>query len=143
MEPVPGSEGVASVFWSPDSRSVGFFAGGKLKRSDLQGGPPQILCDASDALRPAGTWSRDGVILFNSEDHRGLYRVPATGGEARPVTALDASRQEIFHAWPHFLPDGRQFIYMVQSAQPENAGIYTGSLDSKVSKQLLNISGNP
>ncbi len=142
-EPVPGSEGAVSVFWSHDSRSLGFFAGDKLKRSDLNGGPPQILCDASSSLRPVGTWSRDGVILFNSFVLPGLSRVPATGGAATPVTALDAGRQETFHAWPQFLPDGRHFIYLVQSERPENAGIYAGSLDSKESKRLINTSSNP
>ena len=142
-EPIPGSEGASSVFWSPDSRSVGFFAGGKLKRSDLNGSPPQILCDASDALRPVGTWSRSDVILFNSEDRPGLYRVPATGGTPTPVTVLDASRQENLHAWPQFLPDGTHFIYLVQSERPENTGIYAASLDSKLNKRVLNVSTNP
>jgi eukaryotic-like serine/threonine-protein kinase len=143
VEPIEGSEGAVSVFWSPDGRSIGFFAGGKLKRSNLNGSPPQILCEASGALRPAGSWSRDGLILFNSAERRGLYRVPSTGGEAIPVTVLDASRHENFHAWPQFLPDGRHFIYMVQSERPENTGIYVSSLDSKVSKQLSNASTNP
>ena len=116
-EPVPGSDGAVSVFWSPDSRSVGFFAGGKLKRSDLHGGPPQILCDASDSLRPGGTWSRDGLILFSSNDRRGLYRVATTGGEASRVTTIDSSRQETLHLWPQFLPDGRHVVYLVQSAR--------------------------
>ena len=142
-ESVPGSEGANSVFWSPDGRSVGFFAGGKLKRSDLNGGPPQILCDASDSLRPGGTWSPDGVILFNSFDNRVLYRVPAAGGAASPVTALDTSRQESFHAWPQVLPDGRHFIYLVQSQKPENTGIYVRSLESNVSKRQLNIRSKP
>ncbi len=141
--PIPGSEGAVSAFWSPDSRSLGFFAGGKLKRSDLNGGPPEILCDASSAARPKGTWNRDEVILFNSEDHRGLYRVPATGGEASPVTALDATRQETIHLWPQFLPDGRHFIYLVQSQQVDKSGIYVGSIDSKDRKRVLNISTNP
>ena len=95
---VPGTEGAVSVFWSPDSRSLGFFAGGKLKRSDLNGGPPQNLCDASDSLRPIGTWNRDGVILFNSFDRRGLYQVAASGGDPRRVTTLDDARRELVHA---------------------------------------------
>ena len=142
-EPIGGSDGAVSVFWSPDSRSVGFFAGGKLKRSDLNRSPTRVLCDASEGLRPVGTWNRDGVILFNSEDRHGLYRVPATGGTVVPVTALDASRQENLHAWPQFLPDGRHYIYLVQSDMPENTGIYAGSLDSKMRKRVANVSTNP
>lgn len=139
-ESVPGTEGAVSPFWSPDSRSLGFFAEGKLKRSDLQGGPPQILCDVFAQFTPFGTWSRHGLILFNSFDRRGLFQVAASGGEARPVTTLDTARHEIIHAWPQFLPDGRHFIYLVQSTLPENTGIYAGSLDSKERKRLMNIS---
>jgi Tol biopolymer transport system component len=142
-EVVPGTEGVISAFWSPDSKSVGFFAAGKLMRSDLNGGSPQVLCDAAGALRPMGTWSSDGVILFNSDDRRGLYRVPATGGEPSPVTTLDAAREETLHAWPQFLSDGRHFIYLVWSEKPESTGIYAGSLDSKESKRLLDSTTNP
>ena len=142
-EPIGGSDGAVSVFWSPDSRSVGFFAGGKLKRSDLNRSPTQVLCDASEGLRPVGTWNRDGVILFNSEDRHGLYRVPATGGTAVSVTALNASRQENLHAWPQFLPDGRHYIYLVQSDKPDNTGIYASSLDSKATKRVANVSTNP
>jgi Tol biopolymer transport system component len=142
-EPVLGTEGVASVFWSPDSHSIGFFAGGKLKRSDLNGGPPRVLCDAAEAYRPGGTWNREGSILFSSNDREGLYRVPATGGEPSRVTALSPARQETLHAWPQFLPDGQHFIYLAQSERPENTGVYIGSLDSKVTKRLLNVSTNP
>ncbi len=142
-EPVEGSEGVASIFWSPNSHSIGFFAGGKLKRSDLNGGPPQVLCDASESYRPGGTWNREDSILFSSNDHEGLYRVPATGGEPSRVTALSAERQETLHLWPQFLPDGQHFIYLAQSERPENTGIYIGSLDSKGSKLVLSANGNP
>jgi Tol biopolymer transport system component len=117
-EPVPGTEGANSVFWSPDSRSLGFFAGGKLKTVQLHGGPPRALCDASGTLRPIGTWNHDGVVLFNSFDSRGLYRVAAPGGKATAVTAVDPARQEVLHLWPQFLPDGRQFIYLAQSTHP-------------------------
>ena len=136
-EPVPGTEGAHSLFWSPDGRSLGFFAGGKLKTVELHGGPPRALCEASDATRPIGTWSRDGVILFNSFDRRGLYRVAVTSGKATPVTTLDPVRQEVLHLWPQFLPDGRHFIYLVQSTRPENTGIYAGSLDSKERRLIL------
>ena len=85
-------------------------------------------------------WNRQGLILFNSFDRRGLFQVAASGGEARAVTTLDPARQELFHAWPQFLTDSRHFIYLVQSALPENTGIYVGSLYSKERKRLINTS---
>jgi DNA-binding winged helix-turn-helix (wHTH) protein/Tol biopolymer transport system component len=137
-QPIKGTELVNAAFWSPDSRAIGFFASGKLKRVDLHGGTPQTICET-----PAGrgTWNRDGVILFDGS-HPEIYRVAATGGEPVPATALDGSNQETLHALPQFLPDSRHFIYFVQSARPENTGIYVASLDSKAGKRLVNSNTN-
>ena len=137
-EPLAGTELVTAAFWSPDSDSIAFFAGGKLKRIDLHGGSPQTICN-SPAAR--GTWSQNGVILIDGLGAE-IYRVPASGGEPKPVTELDRSNQETFHASPQFLPDGRHFIYFARSARPENTGIYVASLDSKGSKRLVNSNTN-
>jgi len=67
-----------------------------------------------------------------------LARIPATGGTVTPLTALDKSRNEAFHAYPHFLPDGRHFLYLARSSQNEKSAIFVGSLDSKETKFLLN-----
>ena len=139
-EPLPGTEGAHALFWSADSRSIGFFAGGKLKTVQLHGGTPRTLCDASDTVRPLGSWNREGVILFNSFDCRGLFRVPMRGGPVAAVTMLDAARQDVLHLWPQFLPDGHHFIYTVESSIPENTGIYVGSLDGKKSKLVIRAS---
>jgi len=123
-----GAEGASYPFWSPDSRHIGFFAQGKLKRIDVSGGPPQVLCDAGVAR--GGAWNRDGVIVF-SPGNSGVRRVPAAGGEPRPLTALDSSRQEDSHRWPFFLPDGRHFFYVARSPKAENNAIYVRSLESQ------------
>jgi Tol biopolymer transport system component len=125
-----GAEGLASPFWSPDSRAIAFFSGGQLKRIDVSGGTPQTLCAASEAA--GGTWNRDGIILFTGPTGA-LFRVAATGGEPSPVTTLDASRKETSHRAPWFLPDGRRFLYL---AQPSNI-VFMGSLDSTERKELL------
>src|SRR5574341_927139 len=107
-QPLPGTEGVSGPpFWSPDSRSIGFPAGGELRKLDLAGGAPQTLCKApaGAVLVVGGTWNRDGVILFSGGV--GMYRVPATGGE--PTLAL-RSDQPLLYRWPVFLPDGRHFL---------------------------------
>src|SRR5262245_3712241 len=62
-QPLPGTEGASYPFWSPDSRAIGFFAGGKLKRTDISGGLPQILANATTPR--GGAWSRDGAIVFS------------------------------------------------------------------------------
>ena len=119
-QPLAGTEGAASPFWSPDSRSVGFFADGKLKRLDIGGGKPQTL---ATAVARGGTWNADGVILFSASTSSPLFRVPASGGEAVAVTKLD---RQSSHRFPSFLPDGRQFLFLAIG----NPEIYLGSLDS-------------
>ncbi len=134
---LPGTEGITGAsppFWSPDSRFIGFFAGGKLKKIEASGGPPQALCDSSASR--GGTWNREGVIIFGDTSGP-LHRVSAAGGEPVQVLALDESRLETSHRWPHFLPDGRHFLYFVRSGQTESRGVYVGSLDAKETKRLL------
>ena len=75
-----------------------------------------------------GTWSRDGVILFGSTE--GLFRVPASGGVPQQVTQRDTARKESGHGVPQFLPDGKRFLYFIQSTDPNTQGIYAGSLDN-------------
>src|SRR6266478_4868211 len=89
-QPLPGTEGGRFPFWSPDSRSIGFFADSKLKRIDVVGGAAQTLVDTS--LEPRGaTWGRDGTILFTPSTGLPIYRLSATGGTAAPLTQIDQS----------------------------------------------------
>ena len=135
--PLLGTEGGFFPFWSPDSRSVGFFAAGKLRKIDVAGGPPQTLCDATSG--EGGTWNRDGTILFAASTASGLVRVSSAGGQPTPVTKLDASRKEVSHRWPQFLPDGRRFVFV---AEPNNA-VSVGSLDAPETKRLFNADSKP
>ncbi len=134
-----GTEDGSYPFWSPDSKFVGFFAHGKLRRIAVSGGPPQTLCDASAGRGAA--WSRDGVILFTPTQRDALYRVPANGGAVMQATTLDTPRGEISHRWPSFLPDGRRFLYWTRNRKASNAGIRVGSLDSKDVTSLLQADG--
>ncbi|MBI3666800.1 MAG: serine/threonine-protein kinase, partial [Acidobacteria bacterium] len=132
-QPLPGTEGASYPFWSPDSRFLGFFAAGKLKKIEASGGPPQTLCNAP--VPRGGAWGSDGVIVF-APSFTPLFRVSAAGGEPQPVTSLDASRSEVAHRWPQFLPDGKHFLFLAFGS-PENTGIYLASLDSKDRTRLL------
>ncbi len=131
--PLPGTEGGTYPFWSPDSRSIGFFAAGTLRRLDVAGGVPQVLY-AGGGTTQSGSWSADGTILFARQLTDPLRRVEAAGGESMAVTELDPSRQSS-HRHPQFLPGGRQFLFYALGA-PETAGIYLGSLDGGAPTRL-------
>ena len=117
---LPGTEEAGRPFWSPDSKSLAFVAGGKLKRIDVAGGSPITLCDVR--IGRGGTWNEDGVILFGNQ-LAGLQRIPASGGTPSPVTQLNKEAGETAHYYPQFLPGGKQFLYLVRHGEAEKMGI--------------------
>jgi eukaryotic-like serine/threonine-protein kinase len=132
--PLTGTEGAASPFWSADNRSVAFYADGKLKRIDIDGGPAQSL--ASAVQGSAGSWKRDGTILFTpGGSNNPVLRVPATGGAAVAMTRVDPSYRNQFN--PQFLPDGHHFLYRITTTSPETSGIYIGDLDGPDTRFLV------
>jgi Tol biopolymer transport system component/predicted Ser/Thr protein kinase len=133
---LPGTEGGFYPFWSPDSRRIGFFAGGRLKRIDISGGPAQTLCDAYPGR--GGTWNAGGVILFSgsaSLADRRIMRVSAAGGKPEPATTMEAS--ENAHYWPWFLPDGRHFLYVARSTEAGKSAIWVTALDQPGNRKRL------
>jgi len=125
---LPGTEGASYPFWSPDSRWIGFFAGGKLKKIDVSGGPATTLCDAPQPR--GGSWSREDVIVF-AVLGVGLFRVPAVGGVPLALTKIDTTGGEVNHKTPWFLPDGRQFLYTARHNDEQDTRIYMDSIDTK------------
>ncbi|HET7695458.1 MAG TPA: protein kinase [Vicinamibacterales bacterium] len=136
---VPGTEGARSMFWSPDGRSLGFFADGKLKRVELAGGTPVTLCDAPQSIGLTGTWG-DGQILFTSVQAERIMRVPADGGAPVEVLHADPAKGELRTPWPAFLPDGRRFLYL-SSRAGDTGAVMLASLDGS-SRELLAVRSN-
>jgi eukaryotic-like serine/threonine-protein kinase len=118
LQAIPGTEDATFPFWSPDSRSIGFFADGKVKRMDIGGGPAVVICDA--AIGRGGSWSSSGTILFTPQFSAPLYQVPATGGT--PVTVTKLSDKYTTHRWPTFLPDGQHFLYLAANHAAPTTG---------------------
>jgi Tol biopolymer transport system component len=139
-QPLPGTEDAIYPFWSPDSRYIGFFAAGKMKKVAIAGGPVEIICDATTGR--GGSWNSAGDIIFAPSPNAPLFAVSASGGTPRPITQFDSSRAELSHRYPWFLPDGRHFLYTARSFVSSTHAIWVGSLDSADRKIVAPVNSN-
>jgi eukaryotic-like serine/threonine-protein kinase len=135
-----GTEGAELPFWSPDGKSIGFFANGELKRVAISGGPPQTVAPTTADVRGA-SWSADGRIVFAPTFSGPLMQVSVSGGKVTPATKLDKARNEGTHRWPWFLPDGRHFLYYAAGSTGVEPGeIFVADLDSGSVKHITQSS---
>jgi DNA-binding winged helix-turn-helix (wHTH) protein/Tol biopolymer transport system component len=131
-----GAEGAANPFWSPDSRTVAFFAGRRLKALDVTSGAVRVIASLASPRSLGATWSRTGEILFTVPAD-GMYLVAASGGSPRRVASPPHAQCEGCVAWPHFLPDGRRFLYTVAGSDASASGIYVGEFGTARGRRLL------
>jgi len=136
---LPGTEGVNLPFWSPDGKTLGFFADEKLKRISVSGERPQAVCAAPNPR--GGAWSPEDVIVFAPTASGPLMQVPATGGEPRPATTLAAARGESAHRFPSFLPDEKHFLYVALPGKDSHVDTRIGTLDAKPGPLLVTGAG--
>ena len=131
-----GTEGASFPFWSPDGRSIGFFADEKLKRLDVNSQAIEVVADAPVAR--GGAWQADGTILFAPNAIGPLFRVPATGGQPAVATHLQEGQSD--HRAPFVLPDGLHFLYYARGT-PQVRGVHLARLDGTETKRLLDADG--
>ena len=129
-------------FWSPDSRSIGFFADGKMRTIELNAATAQTLCDAQ--LGRGAAWRPNGVIVFSPSPIAPLFQISANGGIRSPLTKLDLSMYSS-HRWPFFLPDGKHLLYFAMDHDPSRASnnaIFYASLDGRENRLLIHTQSN-
>jgi eukaryotic-like serine/threonine-protein kinase len=140
-----GTDGGTLPFWSPTGAEVAFFAEGKLKKTDLQGSPPQVICDAPSPR--GGAWGPNGTIVFAGSFRTGLEKVDAGGGKPAPLTTLDQKRHEKSHRWPVFLPDGTHLLFLAQTGEATSkddaSTIEALALDTGARTRILAANSSP
>lgn len=134
-----GTDNAIFPFWSPDGRQIGFFAEGRLKKIPAGGGPVQILADAHDGR--GGSWSPQGYIVFTPDIFAPLLKVREGGSTPEPVTDLGGA-DNVSHRNPHFLPDGRRFLFTNRGATRAEGALYVGSLDGMEPRLVLERASN-
>jgi Tol biopolymer transport system component len=127
-------------FWSPDSKSIGFAASGKLRTMPVNGGAATVICDVLEASR-GGTWSEAGIIVFSPSSNSPVFYVEDSGGVPVQATTLDTTVADISHRWPALLPDGRHFLFTVWTndieVQARIGGIFVGSVEGDEPRRIL------
>ena len=136
-ESLRGTESANFPFWSPDSRSIGFFADGKLRRIDLATRATRTLCDAPGGR--GGAWLERDEIVFTPAFQAGIDRVPAGGGVPKPITTVDKVRFSS-HRWPSAIRGTDRFLYLAVNHDPskrEELSVFIASLDGSLNKELV------
>ena len=132
-----GTDNASQPFWSPDSRSIGFVAGGRLKKVAAEGTPPQEL-GAAEGSFFGGTWGTDGTILYGTP--AGIRRVSAEGGATETITTVE--KPETGHYWPSLLPDNKHFLYLSWSTETDKRAVFVGEVGTKDKTRLLAADSN-
>ena len=138
--PLAGTQSAMFPFWSPDGKSLGFFADGKLKRIPAAGGPVQLLCDAPDGR--GGAWSERGTIIFTPRIAGPLQSVSDGGGTPVQITPADKNDEQFTNRNPMFLPDGKHFLFVQRGGKDAVGYVYAGSVDGGATKQVLTAGSN-
>ena len=133
-------------FWSYDSRYIGYFADGKLKKILASGGPSVTICKTVDVNSArGGSWNKNDEIVFAPDQYGGIFKVSGSGGEPKQVTYIDSTRGESTHRWPCFLPDGDHFLYYSRnssSSSSDSDAVFISSLEGGAERKLFTVHSN-
>jgi serine/threonine-protein kinase len=132
---LPGTAGARGPFWSPDSRWVGFWAAGQLRKVPVNGGSPVVLCDATDLL--GASWGEDGTIVAALNSTNRLWRVDAAS-RGTPVAVVDLTAEKAAPRWPQVLAGGKYVLFTAYTdVGVDQANIEVASLDGGRLRRVL------
>ena len=136
---LPATQGASYPFWSPDGAYVAFFANGKLQKTAIAGGTPQVLATA--VAGRGGSWGSKDVIIYTPNAESPVWRINADGTGMARATKISGTGNDQSHRWPVFLPDGKHFLYWAgnfsNNKDDRISGIYLGSLDKQDRKLVV------
>ncbi|MFT5424861.1 MAG: Tol biopolymer transport system component/tRNA A-37 threonylcarbamoyl transferase component Bud32 [Phycisphaerales bacterium] len=139
-----GTDDAMFPFWSPDSKSVGFFTGDLLRRVDLASLTTITVCESG--VSRGGTWTTDGRIIFSPHFGAPLMIVDAGGGDSEWLTSFEKDPENpeenlhTTHRWPEMLPDGERFLFLAANAvtsKRQSQSLYLGNLDGSAPKRIM------
>ena len=131
-KPLPGTEGAAAPFFSPNGDWIGFWVGNTLKKVPASGGPPATIAEVS-GVGWGASWAPDGTIFFAAGT--GISKVSADGGTPTIVTTADGAER---HVLPRVLPDGDALLFTaVTSDDWEKATVAVLSPDDAERRVLI------
>jgi Tol biopolymer transport system component len=139
--PVTGTEDAVNPFFSADGQWLGFFAGQKMKKVSLSGGPVLTL---SPAGNPRGaSWGSQGMIAFAPTGVSALQQVRDGGGPPQPLTHME--KGEVAHRWPEFLPSGNAVFFVVGATATNwaNAQVAVQSVETGERRNLIQGATQP
>ena len=141
-QPIAGTEGALGLFFSPDGQWIGFFAGGKLKKVQVSGGPVLTIWDAPIGF--GGVWTGRNTIIYAPDNGSAIWEVSADGGAPRAITKLDTARGEFSHRWPELLPGDAAILYTVGTEGSwDDAAIVVQSLKNGERHTVVQGGTNP
>ena len=133
--PISGTDGAEEVIFSPDGRWVAFTTDRDLKKLELGGGAPVVLCEARrplDGYVGGLTWTSEDTIVFS--DWFSLFTVPATGGSPEVLAKSTESTQLM---WPQVLPGGGGVLFTAARGVSEVSSIGLYSPRSRASRTVV------
>ena len=116
-------------FWSPDSRTIGFFAMGTLSSVLVSGG--SIEKRAIAPLNGGGTWMTNGDILFTPVRGGAIHRLASGAGRSEPVTEVDTTGGELGHDWPNAVPGTDRFTFLSRRSGANEAVARLGEISAR------------